>query len=180
MSMPAPKRVLVAGLDPGTGASSPTGLALFDPETREIIALQNVAPPDALKKFSHRVRYISEEVEEVLLSVNPYDVQLYTYCESFVMRGKGGEMLARLTGALMSIVPWHSEFDTVANTTVKKLVAGHGRADKVEVAQAVLTYFASNAASAALVQGAMKRAEWDKLDALAIGICGYKREQHEG
>lgn len=174
------KRTLVCGLDPGTGASSPTGVAIFDPETKEIIALKNVAPPKAVTKFSHRVRFISEEVEELLLSVNPYSEQLYTYVESFVMRGKGGEMLARLTGALMSIVPWHSEFDLVANTTVKKLVAGHGRAEKVEVANAVLVYFSTNDASKQVVLEAMKKAEWDQLDALAIGIAGYMRENHEG
>lgn len=174
------KRVLVCGLDPGTGVSSPTGFALFDPETKEILALHNIAPPKDVKHFPHRIRFIAEEAEELMLAVNPHATQMYTYYETFVMRGKAGEMLARLTGALMAIIPWHSESDGVANTTVKKLVAGHGRAEKVEVAQAVLVYFSTNEASKQLVLQAMKKAEWDKLDALAIGIAGYKREQHEG
>jgi len=174
------KRILVAGLDPGTGVSSPTGVAIFDPESLEILKLTTVAPPKALKPFNQRVRFISEEVEELLLSINPHSDQLYTYCESFVMRGKGGEMLARLTGALMSVVPWHSEFDTVSNTTVKKLVSGHGHGDKVDVARGVAAYFARNPESAKKVAALVKKADWDAIDALAIGIAGYMRESHEG
>jgi len=171
---------VVIGLDPGTGVASPTGCAAFDPDSKEIFFMANVYPARGIKEFHKRIRSIAELCQEFMLAFSEQDYKMYTYCESFVMRGKGGEMLARLTGALMASVPTHAEFDTVANTTVKKLVGAHGHADKRDVAVGVLAWFSKNKESVEKVEQAIKAADWDKIDALAIGIAGWMRETRQG
>jgi Holliday junction resolvasome RuvABC endonuclease subunit len=166
-------RNIVIGLDPGTGISSPTGFAAFDPDAQVLLHAQEVWT--SKQEFSERIKEIADQVEELLFAIDP-DVNVTVYVESFVMRGKGGEMLARLTGALMASVPDHCQpVATIQNTTVKKIVGGHGRADKAEVANGVHTYFQADAESRERVQAYINAKLFDVLDALAIGIAGHLR-----
>jgi Holliday junction resolvasome RuvABC endonuclease subunit len=99
----------------------------------------------------------------------------YTVCiEQFVMRGKGGESLNRLIGSYMaSISPSQGNVIHVQNTSVKKVIAGHGHADKASVSAGLETFFSSNKESVAIVKTLTQRGEFDILDALAIGATGY-------
>lgn len=157
------KRIVV-GIDPGTGKSSPTGFAAFDPDSRTPIHVENITS----KAGEYRTRYkeIAARISELLQAI-PNDIEVLVACESFVMRGKGGEVLARLTGAIMAAVPEHHEFTFVQNTTVKKVVGGHGQADKDEVANGVADFFGLSA-------GQLNKLSSDEIDALAIGITAHK------
>ncbi len=153
---------LVVGLDPGTGKSSPTGFACFDPDSREIVHTEEVT--SKAPEYKDRYREIASRVRELLECIDP-ELDVLVACESFVMRGKGGEILARLTGALMAAVPAHHRFTFVANTTVKKAIAGHGHAEKSEVAEGVKVFFKLKELKVG-----------DISDALAIGITGHLKE----
>ncbi len=165
--------MIIVGIDPGTGASSPTGFAAIDPIDKRIIWICDVRSQRT--KLEHRIKDISLRVDTLLWSLDP-SVWSKVYCESFVMRGKGGETLSRLTGALMSVVPDHMDFDFVQNTTVKKLVAGHGGGNKEDVAYGVKKFFGFDSEEAAQVQQLIDGKKWDQVDALAIAIAGYKRD----
>lgn len=166
---------IVCALDPGTGASSPTGFVAFDPDSRELLHAQNVT--SSHKRFEHRIKDIAEQVSDGLSAIDP-ELEVFVYIESFVMRGKAGEMLARLTGALMSAIPYEHNVGLVYNTTVKKRVGGSGRADKKEVAKGVYLWAAQNPATKKAVGELIEAGEMDVLDAFAIGIAGWMGETH--
>lgn len=167
---------LVVGLDPGTGKTSPTGFAAFDPETRALIHTERIT--SEAEEYRDRYREIAGRIGELLEVIDP-DMDVLVVCESFVLRGKGGEILARLTGAFMAAVPARQRFAFVQNTTVKKIVGGHGRADKHEVALGVFAWLSGNDETSEQVRHLINNAEWDVLDAIAIGIAGYLRDVGE-
>lgn len=170
---------IVVCLDPGTGVKSPTGFAAFDSKTNEILwAIQRGS---AFKPLRHRIRDISDAIEETMLDLEiaiEQDRDVLCCIESFVMKGKGGETLQRLIGSLMGRVPYRWEFIEVPNTTVKKVLGGHGHAEKAEVAKGVFAYFSTNKKSKDLIEQLIIRGDqWDVLDAFAIGIVGFKKHQ---
>lgn len=165
--------VLVCGVDPGTGKSSPTGFAVIDPLTRDIIFVTTFT--SSLVEPAHIIKDISEQLEVELNQIDP-DINVWVYIESFVMQSKAGETLARLTGSLMAAVPYWFRVRFVHNTTVKRLVAGHGGGDKAMVAAGVLAWFECNEESAQIVKELTAKKEWDQLDALAIAIAGIMRD----
>lgn len=170
MSGTAPKR-LVVGVDPGSGASSPTGFACFYPEERLLVHTEDIWPSEGATEYRDRYRQIAGRVHELLEFIDP-ELDVLVVCESFVMRGKGGEILARLTGALMAAIPEHHRFAFVQNSSVKKVVGGHGQAEKEIVARGVLNFFEQAQAVADIIAAG----RWDLTDALAIGITGYLKD----
>ena len=169
--------MIVLSLDPGTGVSSPTGLSIFDVDTRSIIHAENITTK--LKPLEHRLKDISDQVSDLINLLDLEDPKKTVICciESFVMRGKGGETLQRLIGSFMSRIPYHWQLFSVQNTTIKLFVAGHGRAEKQQVAQGVLHYFEQNKSSVELIKCLIKENEWDILDSLAIGITGWEKNK---
>lgn len=159
--------MIVIGIDPGTGVSSPTGFAAFDPDTKEVLYVEAIGSNKATP--AGRIREISQRVAELLESVDP-DADALVAIESFVMRGKGGETLARMTGALMAAIPERMDQVFVQNTTVKLLVGGHGKADKDQVAAGALHWLYG---SGAAQNAAFELYSRDETDALAIGIAGW-------
>lgn len=170
---------LIIGIDTSSGAKSETGYSVFNAETKEIISAESFAVPKAYGGSLHyRVRFIAGVMEDAFMAVlNKYPAaRVYCYIESTVMRGKGGESLARATGAVLAACPYSFEQEFISNSTVKMLVGGHGRAEKGTVAAGVLDWFSGNALVAELIE----QQKWDALDSLAIGIAGWMRENHEG
>ncbi len=159
---------LVVGIDPGTGKASPTGFACFDPDSKEIIHTEEITSKQP--EYRDRYREIAGRVHELLEFIDP-DLDVLVVCESFVMRGKGGEILARLTGAIMAMVPERQRFALAHNTTVKKVVGGHGHADKEQVFRGVLAWFGAEMFRAMGCPDEGPSA--DISDALAIGITGH-------
>jgi Holliday junction resolvasome RuvABC endonuclease subunit len=168
------RRLLIVGVDPGSGISSPTGLAIFYPDTKDPIHVEEVGTEE--KELAHRLRSISAHIGDLLLSLDPDGYDVRVYIESFVMRGKSGETLARLVGALMASVPYEIRVGFVQNTTVKKNIAGHGHATKAEVAQGLLKWAKGSRRMEALVRACVRDGNWDAVDALAIGVAGYERD----
>lgn len=162
------------GIDPGSGKSSPTGFAAIDPDTKTLIFKQNVRMD--CDDFAHRIKGISSEVADLVSSVDP-DIEVNVYIESFVMRGKGGEMLARLTGALMACIPYERQIAFVHNTTMKKDIAGHGRAEKEEVANALFIWAEGNSETQEEITNLTIAREWDILDAIGLAVAGDRKRQ---
>lgn len=161
--------MIIVGVDPGTGVSSPTGLVMFDPVTLEILHVSELTSKfedDAMK-----IKDIAEQLEFELTGLDP-DEDVHVFIESFVMQGKSGEKLARLTGALMSHVPYQFKVGFVHNTTVKKQVTGAGNANKPKVAEGVLEHFKTNKASSLIIANLILEERWDPVDAAAIGLAG--------
>lgn len=171
--------MLVIGIDPSSGSSSPVGLAIFDPVTYDIFVLDQI---NVDKKLTPHRRLVSihEQLSERLCMLDAQSERIYTFMETFVMQGKNGQLLANASGAIMAAVPSEFEFATVQNTTVKKLVGGTGKADKEMVAVGCYKHFEEYPTSAQKVREAINACRWDALDALAIGIAGYQREMQNG
>lgn len=159
---------LAIGIDPGTGVKSPLGLAIFNPETREII--YSLAIGTTNKFLPHRIKDISDKLAAHFkwLALIYSQAEVTVYVESFVMRGKGGETLQRLIGSVLGRVPYEFDVVEVSNTKVKNRIASHGHADKSAVANGVLKYFNDSDTIKDLIDSGL----WDELDAFAIGIVG--------
>ena len=170
-------KFLIISIDPGSGISSPTGLTVFDPHTKDIFYASNVTTK--FKQLAHRIKDISDQVEKVLKEVEESntDREVIVTIESFVMRGKGGETLQRLIGGFLAKTPYLFRIEHVQNSTIKKVLAGHGHADKNSVAAGTLDFFADNAESVALIKQLLSKQELDILDSLAIGATWVKNQE---
>lgn len=160
--------MIVIGIDPGTGVSSPMGLGAFNPVRRTPIHVEEFWTK--WSNVEHRIRDISDNLEATLLDIVPDEETPVLVCiEYFVMRGKGGETLQRMVGSVMGRLPYNYKLVFVQNTTVKAVVGGSGKADKRGVAEGVLDFFGG----AEWVRKLIEAESWDILDALAIGIAGW-------
>ena len=166
--------MIVIGLDPGLGVKSPTGLTVFDPESRAIRALKEIWPPKRVP-IQEKLFYARQSFERFLVETRiEKDEELLLASEYFVMRGKGGESLQRLIGAYFSALLKDTEVIEVQNVKVKMALGGKGDASKEEVAEGVYSWFkVKNIESANIIRGLITAKKWDLLDSLAIGITGY-------
>ena len=162
---------IIVGIDPGTGSSSPTGLAIFDSSNNELLLACDIGSKH--KALQHRIKEISDVVEATLMELVPSKRPIIVCIEYFVMKGKGGESLQRLVGSIMGRLPMHFQLEFVQNSTIKKELAGHGQADKTSVAFGVLDYFAKNKETTEHIKGLLLAKNFDTLDALAIGVTGW-------
>ena len=166
---------MIIAADPGTGISSPTGFSVFNPVTLEILYAANIGTKRKL--LQHRLKEISDIFQNTILDIDGHYSQTHDvlFCiEQFVMRGKGGETLQRVIGSLIGRLPYGFNLVHVQNTTVKLMVAGHGHAEKHEVAKGLEKHFSSNKSSEALIKSLTDKNEYDILDSLAIGVTGWK------
>jgi Holliday junction resolvasome RuvABC endonuclease subunit len=155
----------ILGVDPGLGTKSPCGLALFTLEGTII---------DFTKVWTDKNTPQQKRLNDIALASWDLGKTSKLVCiESTVMRGRGGESLQRLVGAITSRFPKH-DVKHVQNTTVKRIVGGTGQADKAQVASGVLQWFKDkgNKKSVTIVNNLIESEDWDILDALAIGIAG--------
>lgn len=157
--------VIVLALDPGTGFSSPTGVAVFDSATRDIIESFTIGQKGG--HATERIRFVASGLESHPWEVGPQIAAI----EVTLMQGHANTTFQRLIGGLMCALPKEMELEEVHNTTVKKLVGGNGHSDKREVALGVAHYFKDNVKSYYKVLELMDENKWDQLDALAIGIA---------
>lgn len=172
-------KLIVCGLDPGSGTSSPTGFALFNADTRDILNLSAIA--SLHKAHGKRLYDLHEHTATLLMAVDPISYTLAVYVESFYIKGRGNQILQQVIGALKAAVPTYAELEDVANTTVKRLVAGTGSAGKDQVAFGVYQWFQGNDGSAEQIVNLIEQKNWDLTDALAIGIAGVmQREDASG
>lgn len=161
---------LVVAIDPGSGASSPCGVAIFDSETKEILFLENVTAHH--KRFERRIKKIVDQIRPLVEVVESFNEPYFFFHESFVILGRAQDILYKLIGGLLTLPSDLAIVEPVPNTSIKLIVAGHGHADKVHVAMGVRRHFADTPASLKLIDEAFQLGHYDKLDALAIGIAG--------
>lgn len=167
--------MLVVGIDP---ASNTVGLSVFDPESKELFIFEQIVAPKS-SDVHKRIVYLHDQVSAKLMIVDLEEAS-YAFVESTVMRGRSGQILANATGALIAAIPYWCEYSAIQNSTVKKLVAGNGKAEKTEVARGVLAWAQGNAETVEKVRAAIQAGHFDALDSLAIGIAGYMRETGNG
>lgn len=172
----APTRYIIIGIDPGSGASSPTGFSAFFSDTLEILYAGNITTPK--RDLKDRIKHISDVFEATLLEIRKEfpTVPIICFIESFVMRGKGGETLQRLIGSLMGRIPYDVPLFHVQNTRIKLAMAGHGHADKQSVGAGLLQKFLTNPDSHGLIEKLLAKGEADIIDSLAIGLTGWQNE----
>jgi Holliday junction resolvasome RuvABC endonuclease subunit len=165
---------LVVGIDPATKV---VGFAAFDPDTREILHTQLIT--SSHKDASRRIKEIAEDVYSLLLGLDP-ELEVSVYTENTVMRGAGGATFQRGIGAIHAAIPYSFSIGEVQNSTVKKVVGGHGRAEKDVVAAGAGLFFPAGSASRLKVVDLIAAELWDITDALAIGITGFLRDEAGG
>lgn len=160
------KPLRIIGIDPGTGVKSPTGFVDFDSDG-EIYSAVTIGSKQ--KDTIERIREIAYSIFK--RTNGEHDL---ICCETFMMRGKGGETLQRMIGATIGATT-PTPVQEVYNTTVKRLIAGIGDGSKSEVAAGVARWFRTkgNEKSIEKINELIRTSEWDLLDAFAIGISGY-------
>lgn len=164
--------MIVIGIDPGTSASSPLGYSRFNSVTKVIYEAQTVS--SKRHDAANRIHDISRQLYDLVncLSYPPADIMCI---ETTFLRGKGNNSYQQMVGGSMAAAMGVTKIVFVPNTTMKKIVGGHGGADKVDVANGVLDYFGSDR----LALEAAFNAEWDITDSLAIGIAGLELNKNE-
>ena len=166
------KRMKVLGIDPGTGLSSPLGLVFYDHDTGTILWYGSIGEEFKKLPAIKRIQKITRKVVEIVDILTVSDPDPLICIENFVMRGKGGETLQMLIGAIISQLPQGSVIIQPYNTSVKKAVGGTGKADKLQVAQGVRNHFSPCTSAVITIDELIAKEAWDILDALAIGITG--------
>lgn len=155
----------IMGIDPGTGLSSPAAMFVYDSNSFRIIHYEKFTSKK--KDATCRIREIALNIADRISYFKP-DL----FCiENFVMRGKGGETLQRFIGSLIPFTKEEIPFLQIQNTTVKKVVGGSGKAEKLQVAEGVLEYFTGSLT----IKKLLEEEQWDILDAAAIAISGNKK-----
>lgn len=167
------------GIDPGSGVKSATGVCILDMKTGTIIAHTEIWPVNKSAKAYQRARSITNQFLEFLAAcevLKGMKLEGKMVTEAFVMRGKGGETLQRLIGALHICVPDKVRVEEVSNVRVKQFlsITGRGDASKEDVAKGVISWFTARGleTEVELVQDALKHKQFDFVDACALGIIG--------
>lgn len=164
--------MIVVSIDPASGASSPCGVAVFNIETKEILFLENVTAHH--KRFERRIKKIVDQIRPLVDVVESFGEPYFFFHETFVILGRAQDILYKVIGGLLTLPSDLAIVEPVPNTSVKLIVAGHGHAEKLQVAFGVAEYFKENEESYKIVKEAINSNEFDKLDALAIGIAGVE------
>lgn len=160
----------ILGVDAGSGSKSATGLALLDINDYSVSTVA-LWPEKRSAKANERLRSLAPLFTEAIEEATALpDLVVF---ESFAMRAKSGETLQRLIGAYISRVPDEAEVIEIANTKIKQFIGGTGKAEKEDVAEGVINWFANkNKYSVAYVERLLEQKRWDEVDAIAIAISG--------
>ncbi len=162
---------IVIGIDPGTGASSPTGYCRFNSVTKVIYEARTVTS----RRFdaANRIHDISKQLYDLVNCISYPTADILCIETTFIM-GKGNNSYQQMVGGSIAAADAATKIVFVPNTTMKKRVGGHGGADKVDVANGVIDYFGYGRSK--LLDSSVFDAEWDITDSLAIGIAGLEME----
>ena len=157
--------ILVVGIDPASGASSPVGIAIFEPTERIILYTEEIQPKRRL--VEHRLREINHRLAELLESIDP-EAEVLAFIESTYIKGRGNQVFQQAVGAIKAAIPFECSLEEVPNTTVKKIAGGSGKADKTVLANAMAIWFNNEE---------IRNMSFDVTDALAIGVSGWLRRE---
>ena len=168
---------LIIGIDPSSGAKSAVGVSIIKPKTRDIVDFIEIVCPKYMS-VEKRLKLINKKLRTFLYP--KYIVgKILVAIEYTIMAGKGGESLNRAIGALIAACPLDSNeatYRNVQNTSVKKLIAGYGGAEKEAVAIGLKNFFNSNEQSLAVLNELIDLGKFDILDSIGIGVTGYLQQ----
>lgn len=173
-STPFTEPDFIIGIDPSSGAKSAVGACIIKPSTREIIDVNETICPKYMS-VEQRIKLINKDLKNFLYPRYTKG-NILIAIEFTVMAGKGGESLNRAIGAIIAATPIDQDgavYRNVQNTTVKKLVAGTGKAEKEDVAYGLLNFFSSNKDACNIINNLTVLGKYDILDAIAIAVTGY-------
>lgn len=164
---------LIIAIDPSSGVSSPVGISVIDPADMSIIEATNLFTK--YKKLEHRIRDLSLQIKALIDAIQAEvpEYKVLVAIETFVMVGKGGQILQNACGAIMAQIPFHYDLVQVHNTKLKSFIAAHGAADKKTMGRGLEKFFASNPASLQKIKDLTERGESDIIDSLAIGVYAW-------
>jgi len=175
-------RPLIIAIDQSTGKKSKLGLAVFFPMTAtdppKIFYVAEISADRATDSADRRIQSIARTLDKhlqefIYKSVDEQGLTITAIVfEHFVMRGKGGETLAKMVGACLVLLPPDVQIIYANNNITKQYVAGKGGSEKELVAAGVKDYF-SRSQNLSEIEDLISLHKWDILDALAIGITGY-------
>lgn len=160
---------LVVGIDPSTGAKSALGFSVFDPNTQEILILKEMVYPSP--DLRTRMKGLILQIVRELKKLDEAKLNYVVFIESTVMRGKGGESLQRLIGAIMTIVGTGVQVNDVSNMQIKSFIGGTGKADKQQVATGLIKFFPKDE----LLLEMIRAHRYDALDSLGVGVTGFEK-----
>jgi Holliday junction resolvasome RuvABC endonuclease subunit len=171
---------LIVAIDPSSGASSAVGVAILTPDL-EIIDYTSLMPRRKYQVAEKRLVDLHEQLELFLAKYVRFaadnKLNIEVVVESTIMQGRAGETLAEAVGALASAFPNSDivSFHKVHNTSMKRIISGTGKGDKVGVAKGLLKHISS--AEHYKIISLLNGHQYDILDAIAIGtthILGVK------
>ena len=165
---------IVIGLDPSSGAKSAVGVSVINPKEKQILDFTEIVCPKYMP-VEKRLKMINKELRSFLYP-KYITGSILIAIEYTIMAGKGGESLNRAVGAMIAATPIDSDtaiFRNVQNTTVKKLIAGHGGADKEGVAVGLENFFKQSDESLNVLRDLIALGKYDIIDSIGIGVTGY-------
>lgn len=146
--------MLILGIDPGTGKSSPTGIAVVEVFKDKLHLIHTGSVAGTLHEIVDHVATFPHEQLRL---------------ETFVMQGKAGQLLNRLNGAILYALR-RDESSLIHTMTVKKRIGGTGKADKKQVAKGILKFnWIEDAKNE--IRSLIREEKWDQTDAIAIALC---------
>lgn len=167
--------MIIIGIDPGTRTC---GYSRINYSTRRIY--QSEAVHSHFKDPTNRIIQISKQILD-LVDCPGFPPPDYIFLETthFRQNRDVNDMYQRLVGGIIASLgtAGYPQIDFVQNTTMKKLIGGHGKAEKDQVAGGVAKWAGPVTGSFKIVRELFDSEQWDVTDALAIAIAGGM--QHE-
>jgi len=167
-------RRYVFGIDPGTGSSSPAAVAFYDTQEKIVLWSDDVWPLGHKVKTKmpnhHRIGMIRKRIKDLWDDAeSQYGTDnMGVAMENFVMKGIGGATLQMFRGAILTIFPYTVPCVEVHNTSMKKLVGGTGKADKIKIGLALMCKIRNNEA---MIQELLDLKLYDQIDAIGIAYA---------
>lgn len=159
----------------GKRHNSATGWCIYDPNTDEIIdagEFRTFGKQTTWQRIRELARLVGVKMQQLTTVYGPLEVRI----EVFVMKGVAAEVLYRLTGAYIAMIPADAHFMEIHNIVLKKDLTGDGRADKLAIAEALIKRFVNKPNSLDKLNQLRQNKSEDALDAVAIAVC---REVHK-
>jgi hypothetical protein len=154
---------LVIGIDQSSGSRSKCGVCVFDPTEGLIIEAHGLTVENPKAPAWVRIRSIAKQLRAIFERYQDRTCEVRV--EATVMRGKGGETLQRMVGAIIGRMPERFSLREVHNMSLKVHWCGRGSAEKSDMGEALLKEAYLNHD---YITKLIADQEWDVIDAICI------------
>ena len=169
---------LFLGIDQSTGSKSALGIALIEPKSKTILFSASLRPRFKGMSTEQRIYDLAQQFDEIFLDIymdcRQNKTKLVITFEQFVMRGKSGQSLAWIVGALISCIPIDDDFILILHTNnlyAKKNSTGSGKSDKEQIGAGLLEIFEGNKESIDKLKDLIHNELWDEVDAISLALA---------